>query len=79
MSYFHYVIEYPDGTCLDLSDEGPREEEAPQFEHKLKRQGYRHVEERPLGENVLRVYEKPMPATDIVPADGEPEMARQQA
>jgi hypothetical protein len=68
MSYFCYVIENPDGSCLYLSDEGPRQE-LPDFLQKLKQRGFHHQKEHPLGEHILRVYKRAMPATDIVPED----------
>lgn len=72
MSTLCYLIEAPDGTCLHLSEEGPRHEPPP-FLEKLKRRGFRHREDRPLGDYVLHVYRKDMPATDIVPSDEEAE------
>jgi hypothetical protein len=68
MSEFCYLIAFPDGTCLNLSDEGPRTE-GQEFSEKLEQDGFHHEEERPMGDNVLRVYKKSMPATDIVPAN----------
>jgi hypothetical protein len=70
MSYFCYTIEYPDGTCLHLSDEGPHLEN-PNFADDLKKTGFHHEEDRQLGENVLHVYRRKSPATDIVPPDTE--------
>lgn len=68
MSYFCYTIEFPDGTCLLLAEDGVHEEDL-EFTDYLKHNGFHHQEDRTLGENKLHVFKRQMPATDIVPPD----------
>jgi hypothetical protein len=68
MSEFCYIIEDRDGSRWLLDDEGP-DWEAADFARRLDRNGFRHTEDRPIGSCVLHVFERAMPATDIVTPD----------
>jgi len=57
MSEYRYVIQYPDGSCLFLAEEGPRKEPK-LFLQQLREEGFHYGEEHQMGENMLRVLKR---------------------
>jgi len=72
MSDFCYIIDDQNGTRLYLAEAGPQEETAEQIDM-LRRDGFRHAEERRIGACVLHIFERDLQATDIVPGEHETE------
>jgi hypothetical protein len=70
MSQFCYIIDDQKGARWHLSDEGPQRMST-DLADRLDRDEFRHSEDRCIGSCVLHVFERVMPATDIVGAQSE--------
>ena len=68
MSDYCFVIDDQKGVRLRLSADGVQGDSA-DLAARLKKDDYRHVEDRPIGSCIVHIFERTMPGTDIVPSD----------